>query len=224
MSTVSLVRLSGLALMAGGVCIATFVVVLYPVSGFFGAEHVQHPAWVPAHSLHFIGALLSLFGLIGLYLRHREHLGTLGFAGFVLAFAGTAQFVGTGMLTAFVWPVLAAAAPATMAANGAAFAAPASLLFYFTALSLIPGYLVLSIALCRTAVLPRGASVLLAVGVVLAITPPEPVGPIPWLALVLGGILFGAGEIWLGFALVSDAGQARTSMVAVTPFPAEVQR
>lgn len=124
-----------------------------------------------------------------------------------------------------MWPVLATWAPETIAADGAAFAGPANLLFYFTALSLIPGYLLLSIALCRTRMFPRGAAVLLAVGVVLAITPPEPVGPIPWLGLVLGGILFGAGEIWLGFALLFDAGQATDSMRHTkTPSRVEVQR
>ena len=209
-----LIRWSGLALLLGGVCIALFVLVLYPVGGFFGAGPVHHPAWVPAHSLHFAGALLTLVGLIGLYARQWARAGRLGLVGFLLALGGTAMFVGTGMLTAFVWPVLAAYAPATIESSGAVFAPPASLLFYFTVLSLIPGYVALGAATVRAGVLPRGGAVLLIVGVVLAILPPEPVGPVPWLGLVLGGVLFGAGEVWLGYALWSTRAASDASAVA----------
>ena len=201
MLSAGLFRWTGTALLLGGVCLTLFVLVLYPVGGFFGADHARHPAWVPAHSLHFVGALLSLFGLLGLYLCQRAAVGRLGALGFALAGAGLAQFVGTGMLTAFVWPVLAAHAPDTLAPDGALFQPPANTLFYTTVLTLIPGYLLVGATLLRAGVLPRAAAVLLAVGVVLAITPPEPVGPMPWAGLTLGGILFGAGEVWLGSLL-----------------------
>jgi hypothetical protein len=190
---------------AGGVSLGLFVLVLYPVGGFFGAEHARHPAWIPAHTLHFIGALLTLVGLIGLYAYTANNLGRLGTIGLVLAVCGTAQFVGTGMLTAFVWPVLASAAPDTIAPGGALFTSPANTLFYTTVLTLIPGYVVLAVALARARILTRAAAVLLAIGVVLAITPPEPVGPVPWLGLVIGGVLFAAGEVWLGYRLWSLA-------------------
>src|SRR5262249_57125129 len=94
-------------------------------------------------------------------------------------------------------------APATLEPEGALFAPPANLLFYFTVLSLIPGYVAFGVAMLRAGVLPRGGAWLLIVGVVLAILPPEPVGPVPWAGLVAGGVLFGAGEVWLGYALWS---------------------
>src|SRR5205823_9823050 len=120
-ATSLVIRWTGAALFLGGVCLASFVLVLYPVGGFFGAAHALHPAWVPAHSLHLVGALLTLFGLLGLYACHASRLGRVGAIGFVLALAGTAQFVGTGMLTTFVWPVLAASAPETLEPRGALF-------------------------------------------------------------------------------------------------------
>jgi len=197
------IRWSGAALLLGGVAIALFVIVLYPVGGFFGAQRARDPLWVPAHTLHLIGALLTLFGVVGLYGRQIERTGPLGAVGFAIAFVGTALFVGTGMLTTFVWPVLAAFAPATLELDGALFVRPAGVLFGVTILTLIPGYLLLGLATFRAGVLPRGGALLLMVGVVFAIAPPPPVGPFPWIGLVVGGVLFGAGAAWLGYSLWS---------------------
>jgi len=205
MSDRELFRVAGVALVGGGVCIALFVLVLYPVGGFFGAGHAEHSLWVPAHGLHFIGALLTVFGLVGLYGYRRHALGAAGLAGFTLALAGTAQFVGTGMLTTFVWPVLAASAPGTLDPQGALFVSPANILFYTTALTLIPGYVLLAFTMWRANVFSRTACALVGIGVVLAITPPEPVGPVPWLGLVLGGVVFGIGEAWWGVQLAGSA-------------------
>ncbi len=188
-------------MLAGGICIALFVVILYPVGGFFGAAHANHPNWAPAHTLHFAGALLTVFGVCGVYARQAQQVGTLGLIGFLLALAGTAQFVGTGMLTAFVWPALAVNAPAMIDVDGAMFMVPASLIFYCTGLSLVAGYTLLGIATMRAGVLPWGGGLLLIVGVILSNGPVEPVGYTPWAGLTLGGILFGAGQIWLGYAL-----------------------
>ena len=38
----------------------------------------------------------------------------------------------------------------------------------------------------------------LVVGAILGMLPPHPVGALPWWALVLGGVLYGAALIWLG--------------------------
>src|SRR5581483_11353390 len=121
MTAAALMRWSGLALILGGLCIALFVLLLLPVGGFFGAEHGRSPLWVPAHSFHLIGALFTLGGLVGLYTVQADRMGSLGFAGFLLAFVGTALFVATGALTALVWPVLVAAAPSLIDLSGALF-------------------------------------------------------------------------------------------------------
>jgi hypothetical protein len=196
-------RASGMALMLAGIVLALFVLVVLPVGGFFGAHRAHHPLWVPGHTLHFVGAVLLLFGLIGWYAHQAERMGRLGFLGFVLALAGTALFVGTGLLTAFVWPVLAAQAPAALEPAGALFVAPAHLVFFLTASTLVPGYLLLGLVTWQAGELPRGSVLLFMPGVVLANLPPEPVGLVPWAVLIVGGVLFGAGISWLGYGLWS---------------------
>ncbi len=200
-SSAGLVRWGGVALMLGGVTVAAFVLVLFPVGGFFWATRAHHPLWMPAHLLHLIAALLILFGLVGVLARYAGNAGPIGILALGLAFTGTALFVGTGVLTAFVWPVLADFAPTTIDPGGALFLAPAGFLFFLTALTLIPGYVLLAFTMARLGALSWITALLIAVGVVLAITPPEPVGPIPWLGLVLGGICFGVGAFVLGYRL-----------------------
>jgi hypothetical protein len=206
MASEKLLRASGGALILAGLTIGGFVLLLWPIGGFFGSTHAQHPLWVPAHLLHLLGALLTLFGLLGLFADQAPRLGRLGLLGFGMAFAGTALFVGTGVLTAFIWPVLAAHAPHTLEPDGALFVQPAATLFLLTGLTLIPGYLLLGFALLRAGTGPRTGALLLMIGIVLAIAPPEPVGPLPWFSLVLGGVAFGAGLAWWGGYLWGRAG------------------
>src|SRR5439155_26433820 len=120
-----------------------------------------------------------------------------------------------GFLTALACPVPAAFAPATLTPDGALFVRPAGVLFGVTILPLMPGYLLRGLATCRAGVLPRAGALLLMVGVVFAIAPPPPVGPFPWIGLVLGGVLFGAGAAWLGYSLWSTEARPLDRPVAV---------
>jgi hypothetical protein len=200
MSFAQLIRWSGLAGILGGISIAVFVLV-HPWNQFVGAEVARTTAWRIAHSLHFVGATLTLLGLIGLYARQMQHLGQLGLIGFVLAFIGTAMFVGTGMLTAFIWPMVAVQAPDALGQDGAMFLPPAVVALVLTAVVVTLGYILFGLAMLRASVLPRWGIVLFVVGAVLGMGPPQPLGPLPWAGLVLGGVLFGIGGIWLGYAL-----------------------
>ena len=61
------------------------------------------------------------------------------------------------------------------------------------------------------------------IGIVFAIAPPEPVGPLPWASLVLGGVAFGAGLGWWGgylwrTAAVSTASASNGVREERTPF------
>ncbi len=203
-----LLRWSGAATAIGGLAIAAFVL-SHPWDRFVGAEVARTGQWRVAHTLHFAGATLSLLGLVGLYLVQRERLGRLGVAGFVVAFAGTAMFVGTGMLTAFVWPMLADQAPAVIAEDGAMFDAPALLALGLTAAAVSVGYAALGIAMWRAGLLPRDGTATYAVGAILGMAPPQPLGAMPWAGLVLGGVLYGLGGTRLGLAVWrrGDAGR-----------------
>jgi hypothetical protein len=168
-----------------------------------GAEVGRSHGWRVAHTLHFVGAAFSLLGLPGLYECQRERLGRFGFAGFVGAFLGMAMFLGTGMITAFVWPMLAVEAPQSVELGGAMFDAPALIALGATAVVLIAGYIAFGIAMLAAGVFPRWAIVALMTGAVLGMIPPRPLGAMPWAGLVLGGVLYGIGAVRLGWELVA---------------------
>jgi hypothetical protein len=68
--------------------------------------------FTPGQLFHVLGALLTLFGYVGLYLWQRKEVRTLGFVGFVLAFIGAAFFLSDGMIGLVTVPAVAASAPA----------------------------------------------------------------------------------------------------------------
>lgn len=198
----------GLAAIVGGLAIAAFVL-LHPWDQFVGAEIGRSSAWRRAHSLHFVGAALSVFGLLGFYGAQRGSLGRMGTASFALALLGMTMFTGTGMLTAFIWPMVAHEAPHAVELGGAMFSPPALHAMSLTAFFVISGYLLFGVALLCAGVLPRAGVILLMLGAVFGMLPPHPLGAMPWAGLVLGGVAFGAGSIWLGAAVWRDAAETR---------------
>src|SRR6266542_1706947 len=118
MSYAQLYRLSGSALVLGGVCTALFWIMAAPLGSFFGADVVRHSFWTPSPVLHVVGALLTIFGVMGLYSAQRALTGVLGLVGFGLATAGAALFLADGLIALAVFPALAAAAPELLSATG----------------------------------------------------------------------------------------------------------
>ncbi|MEO8538655.1 MAG: hypothetical protein ABI577_02865 [bacterium] len=199
MSPAQMIRWSGLALALGGICFMLFLIV-HPYGEVAGAHVAHNSAWKPAHSFHFFGAMFTLFGLVGLYAWRWEPLGKLGFAAFVLAFIGTAMFVGTGMITAALWPAIAKDYPPFVAKDGGMFEDPlvaGTTTATYVFLSL--GYVLLGAVLWRKQLAPVGACALLMVGILMFSAPVDPVGPAPWIARYLGAIVFGAALAWLGY-------------------------
>lgn len=195
----TLVRWSGAALVLGGICLALFMVV-HPYGEIAGAHAAHSIRWVPAHSLHFAGALLVLLGLPGLYARQMRETGRLGLVAALLATAGTAMFVGTGMITAFIWPVIAESAPRFVAADGPMFADPLPR-FATDApyVGMVLGFVLLAVASIRARTLPTETAVVLAIGVVLFSSPVAPVGPLPFVLRVIGALAFGGALMWIGY-------------------------
>jgi hypothetical protein len=184
--------------MIGGMCLAAFVLV-HPWDQLLGAEIARTPAWRIAHGLHFLGAAFALLGLTGLFAQQRDSLSRWGVLGFILSLLGNGMFLGTGMITAFIWPMLAFYAPLCIGAGGPIFGSPLSLpAFSLTAALFISGYGLFGFATLRAGVLPRVPTVLLVIGAILGMLPPHPVGALPWWALVFGGVLYGMGLVWLG--------------------------
>ena len=201
MAPLTLIRLSGASLIVGGLCLALFMLV-HPYGEIAGAHAAHSLRWVPAHSLHFVGALLTLLGLPGLYARQMRQTGVLGLVGTALAMAGTAMYVGTGMITAFIWPVIAQTTPGFVAADGQMFKDPLPT-FATDApyVAMVAGYALLAIASIRARTLPTPTAVVLVVGIVLFSSPVEPVGPLPFLLRVLGALVFGGALMLIGYVL-----------------------
>jgi hypothetical protein len=201
MSQTVLMRLYGAACFLGGLCLATFVLI-HPWDQLLGAEVARTVRWRAAHGFHFIGAALTLLGLPGLYAQQRGALTRIGTIGFIVSLLGNAMFVGTGMITAFIWPMLALYAPGCIGVGGPIFGSPLSLpAFSLTAIFVVVGYGIFGLDSLRAGILPRPATLLLMIGAILGMLPPHPVGALPWGGLVLGGVLYGVGLMWLGVFL-----------------------
>jgi len=204
MSERILVRWSGACVALGGLSIAAYMLI-HPWAERTGAVATT-TQWVVSHGFHFVGALLLLLGLTGLYLRQRERTGWAGLVGFLLAFVGTALFVGTGLSSAFLWPAIAFEAPTFVASGGGMFTHPLALGPILAArVFLVLGFVWLGVVSFRAGVLPRWGSILVIVGVVATNLPTEPVGPVPWVVSVLGGIVLSLGLVGWGWFLWSGA-------------------
>lgn len=160
MSTTTISRLSGIVLAIGGfIGVAAFVLdlvvdALYPHIEDDSLVAAMTPAWVIHTTLLFIGALLIVLALPGLYARLREKVGILGLIAFVLTFLGLIMGDVMGAaISAFALPSLttSAAGRAVLHANLPDLGIVGMLGGIFTLL----GVLLLGIVLVRTRALPR---------------------------------------------------------------------
>jgi hypothetical protein len=204
-----LIRWSGLGTIIAGVLVATFPLV-HPNHDATGYASVL---WVPAHLMPHVGAVLALFGLVGLLARQLERAGWFGVVGFVAAFVGTASLLTGAMVEAFIIPFMGQQFPGIE--DGPP---PPGVGEAFMTISVLfaVGYIVLGVATARASVLPRSVGLLLAVGA----------AALMFSDMVTNGLfgnenlwgigfaLFGAALAWLGYNLWSDAnalGVARRS-------------
>ena len=199
MSPSTLIRWSGLSALLGGISFALFMLT-HPWGDIAGPQVALGGGWVLAHSLRIAGMLLALFGLVGLYARQMEAAGRMGLIGFILAFIGTFMFGGVGIFVAYIWPVVAANAPAFTEADGPFFSRPPLILVLMDG-SLTLGYILFGWASIRAAILSCWSAWLLIVGVLLFSAPTPPFAPTPWIVHVVGGVLFGGGLAGLGYTL-----------------------
>jgi hypothetical protein len=100
---------SGVASMLGGLLFAIGI----------GLDPLRHGEAVNAspysvHVLASVGLMLILFGLVRLYVRQADQLGTSGLYGFMLAFFGNILTFGGLVGEGFVWPAVALYNPAAV--------------------------------------------------------------------------------------------------------------
>jgi hypothetical protein len=213
------IRWTGAALALGGAVNALFVIASN--GQFFGAEHVLSPQWALAHQAHFWAGLLLLFGTLGVYARLREQAaGTRSRFATVavgIALLGTALFFGGGMVTAFIWPVMAAHAPHLVEASSPMWSPQPLPIIGISIVMFALGHLLLGVAAYRSAACPRAVAALYAVGALLQGLPVQPLGPFPYAVAVAGAVSMGVGAVTMGYLLWQGwaaEGRRRAGVVA----------
>jgi len=202
MQTNNLIRWSGLSLLVGGL--------LYAINGFFHLNNNDpqvtfSPLWLPIQIIITIFYLLDIFGLIGLHSYQKDKAGLLGLIGVVLAIIGSALTFIASIGFAFVIPAVTAQqaapqSPTELISSTGQLAWIGTLVLAWI-FAFLPGHIVTGISTIRAGVLPRWASVLVVVGMILVFIGAAS-APLFWLRNI-GGVLSGAGLAWLGFALLS---------------------
>lgn len=209
MSRARLIGLSGIANIGAGILVMLFLSshsARDPVS-------VLNTSYTAVHMLGVTSTILTLFGLLGLYALHIEHSGWTTLIGFILAFAGTVLRGAVAFFDGFMIPVLANYAPYLLdnIRHTIFVAGPMVAMFPLTSITFILGFVLFGATLVRADILPRWGSRLLLYGALLL-----GLGPIsvPIVIPATGAIVFGSGQIWLGYVLWSryriDAGRVQT--------------
>ena len=156
--------------------------------------------WLPVHVVWLVSIVMILLGLVGLYVRYADLMGSVGLAAFLVAFVGTTLLVAGSFIDAFVLPVLALEFPEAFETPPVPLSIALSLTYLLFAL----GYVLLGTALLRSGVAARWAGLMLAVGAPLFAVGVATVQPLA----VLGAVLFGVSWAWQGYAIVSGQGVA----------------
>ena len=196
----ALLRWSGLALVAGGLFMAV-ATALHPSRETPATIVEAEVRLVAAHALFTLSSLFVLLGLPGLYGPKSARMGRLGLVGFLAAFTGTMLIAVSGNF-GFLAPVLASESPQTIdainrylpevALNGVAFG------------GFVVGFVLLGLAMAKTASFPRPSGLLVGVGApvhVVGFALAQFATPALWAVAVLGSIALGAGLAWPGYRM-----------------------
>lgn len=191
------IRWSGLALGLGGV-LASLFWILHPEESML----LHHPdGYQNEHLLDFIGLMLFIPGLMGLYAQLANRTGWLGFIGFLLALSAMLVTFGVSVVDTFIWPAIAQVQPDLILTTegefnqtSAPFAATISLIVPFAMIGAV-GFILLGIAIWRShTIVPRWAGILFAIG-----GPLYSIGP----GFVPHGVLLTNLIIYVPFALAA---------------------
>jgi hypothetical protein len=200
MSTKTLVRASGLALLIGAV-LATIGNVLNSLL-FPGNDPSQfsNPLLLVLMWLGAIGSILLLIGLPGLAARQGARGGWLGFVGFVFTWLGGLLFTSLNFINIIIIPWLAQEAPKLAASNGpgALFVA-----YLVASVSFALGGILLGIAIMRGKIWSRWTGILLLAGAVLNLVDFPLNGLISGIVSAVAFILFAGALAWVGYGLIA---------------------
>jgi hypothetical protein len=185
-------RLSGLALLLGGLLFAIGNL-LHPTTHSPSAHEAA--TWQAAHVTFIVGMIGILLGLPGLYAHRAHKLGILGLVGYVAFFAGVAATLGSSWFEAF--GVTALDEPAIHAVehgSGVVFNVIGGLLF-------VGGQILLGVAFYRSRAVTRlAALIMVGAGIVLFV-------PVGGAESASAGVLTIASTAALGLALAVLGGE-----------------
>jgi hypothetical protein len=209
-------RWSGIALALGGILMALFWI-LHPEESVLLTDPA---AYQQEHILDFVGLMLFIPGLMGLYSRIADRAGWLGLTGFLLTLFCLLVLMGISVVDMLIWPSIATIQPdLILTADGkfnqssGPFAATISLIVPFSMIGAL-GFVLLGMAIWRSAVLPRWAGLLLAIAGPLYSFGP---GFVPHHALLMNVLAYApiaAASLWLGIALWTGTELSLQSMPA----------
>lgn len=192
MTSTTVYRLSGIALLVGGGLAA-----IGAIAQAFLTEDYFNPLWIPVAVLIFIGTLLIQISLPALFLRQMKQVGVLGLIGFVLLFFGLAQFgIGFRFFDMVILPWFGKSADINPPLNFILYSLSGMLLLFV-------GALLFGIAAIRAGVFPKLPFILLLVGLVLN----RLGGHVPHLQDIAGVLIY-LSFAWFGYALLSLLRQA----------------
>jgi hypothetical protein len=208
------IRWSGIALALGGV-IAVLFWILHPEEAVLLTDPAGYQA---EHILDFVGLMLLIPGLVGLYARLVNYSGWLGFIGFLLTLLPMLVMMGISVVDMLIWPTIAQVQPDLILTSegefnqsSGPFAATISLIVPFAMIGAL-GYILLGIAIWRSNLIPRWAGLLLAIGGPLYLIGP---GFVPHGQLLLNLLVYGpfaVAAFWLGRALFNGSESQLKSM------------
>jgi hypothetical protein len=196
MSSTTLFRWSGLALAVGGLLLALFFL-FYPAGGdpptaqaargsLFGLEHL----------LGLLAFLLTLLGLLGTYARLAAQRPSLVLLGCLLVFLGSALWLCAVWSAIALLPSVAAQAPKLLGTGGALASGLRVTIVLASVLDGL-GFLLVGIAVLLLGGRARWAGDILIIGAILFAL------PVAWVISILGALVLGLGQIWLGYTLWS---------------------
>jgi hypothetical protein len=192
-------RIFGVALLLGGLLTLGLNVAFTPLLPLDGAfsEIASSPFYLPRLGSAAIASLLLLFGLVGLYQRHREKVGLFGVCAFVIAFAGSAMVFAHEWAQVFFVHPLAALSPRALDALDDA---DMGTLYGFEGLAAVLGFtlgwLLLCVSMLLARVVPRLGPALVIAGFLLAAPLSAVIQPVT--AMIIGMAVVSSGWMLLG--------------------------
>lgn len=209
-----IIRWSRLALALGGLLAALFWI-LHPEESVLLTDPASYQT---QHLLDFIGLILFIPGLMGLYAHISNQARWLGFIGFLLTLLPMLVLMGISVVDLLIWPSIAPVQPDLILtpegefnqASGP-FAATISLIVPSSMIGAV-GFILFGIAIWRSGLLPRWAGLLLTIaGPLYCIGP----GFVPHEMLLLNLLVYGPfamASLWLGISILNQSERQQTPM------------